>query len=46
MSDGFVLRTAGLAVQTLICLGPESDPGAVQDPEGPEVLPTTYKARL
>eukprot|EP00746_Dinoflagellata_sp_MGD_P042436 gnl/MRDRNA2_/MRDRNA2_202908_c0_seq1.p1 gnl/MRDRNA2_/MRDRNA2_202908_c0~~gnl/MRDRNA2_/MRDRNA2_202908_c0_seq1.p1 ORF type:complete len:311 (+),score=60.49 gnl/MRDRNA2_/MRDRNA2_202908_c0_seq1:70-1002(+) len=37
MSDGFVLRTAGLAVQGLVCLGPDSDPDAVQDPNGPNL---------
>merc|ERR1740121_866705 len=39
MDDGFVLRTAGLAIQGLICLAPEADPEAVQDPEGPKVVP-------
>lgn len=29
------LRTAGLAVQALICLGPDSAPGAIADPAAP-----------
>lgn len=41
MSDGFVLRTAGLAVQGLVCLGPEADAEAVQDPNGPILQPTS-----
>lgn len=41
MSDGFMLRTAGLAVQGLVCLAPEADAEAVQDPNGPKVQPTS-----
>jgi len=39
MSDGFLLRTAGLAVQGLISLAPESDSEAMQDDEGPRLTP-------
>jgi hypothetical protein len=38
MADGFVLRTAGLAVQGLVCLSPGADPQCVQDPEGPVIV--------
>jgi len=41
MSDGFMLRTAGLAVQGLVCLGPEADAESVQDPDGPKVQTTS-----
>lgn len=40
MQDGFVLRAAGLAVQGLVCLKPDSDLEAVQDPDGPKLQPT------
>lgn len=40
LDAGFVLRTAGLAVQGLVCLGPESDPDCVQDPRGPRLQAT------
>lgn len=41
MSDAFVLRTAGLAVQGLVSLGPEADAQAVRDPKGPVVRPAS-----
>jgi len=46
MKDGFVLRSAGLAIQGLVCLGPESDPASVQDPDGPMVKPTAALCKL
>jgi len=39
MNDGIVLRTAGLAIQGLVSMCPESDFEAVQDPDGPKVSP-------
>ena len=45
MEDGFVLRMAGLAIQGLVCLGPESDPHAIGDPDGP-VLMSNGSAKL
>jgi len=38
MSDGFTLRTAGLATQGLIAMLVESDSDSISDPDGPKLI--------